>query len=541
MTQQKQASPFSEIHLQLAIEATNIGVWDWDVTHDQMIWNEHHRRIFGLSMDAFTNYEHFLNCIHPDDRARVDGLVWESLATRTEYNTEYRILWPDGSVRWVAARGRGIYDAQGKATRMIGVVLDITARKEAEESQRAADKRAQEILEAAHQRSEELVRELATKQAFLQALMEQVPAGLVIVEAPSGRLIFHNEEAARLLGSTPTGVHRESEDYRKYVQPGMAHVDGSPYRENEYPVLRVLRTGEVIKQETMLYRRCDGTASYLAMNVAPIRDEQQKTIAVVCTLHDISEHYELEKKKDEFISIASHELRTPLTAMSGNLQMAERRLNCLLSDAQHLVSAERRKLAEDTAMRVERALNQVKIQSRMIDDLLDVTRIQTRKLRLVREPCDLIQIVQDVLSDVRTVSPGRLILLETPEVPEITINADCIRIGQVIHNFLTNALKYSPDSEPVTVGISLEENGREARVWVRDAGPGLSQEAQQQIWSRFYQTSGSRGKRGVDGGGLGLGLYISHALIQEHDGDIGVQSAPGEGSRFWFALPLFSR
>lgn len=537
MTQHKQISPFSEIHFQLAIEAASIGVWDRDIVQDQMVWNDHHKRMFGLPMDAPTNYHDFLACLHPDERERIDRIVQESLASHKEYSAEYRILWPDGSVHWIAGRGRGIYDAQGKVVRMVGVALDITPQKEAQERQRAADKRAQEILETAHQQSEELVRELATKQAFLQALMEQVPAGLVIVEAPSGKLIFYNEEALRIMGYK----YIDHDDYQKYVRPGMTHIDGSPYREDEFPLMRVLRTGEIIKQETMLYRRRDGTASYLSLNIAPIRDEQQKMIAVVCTLHDISEQYELEKKKDEFISIASHELRTPLTAMSGNLQIAEQRLNRLLREEQLWISEERRKLAEDTAMRVERSLSQIKIQSRMIDDLLDVTRIQTRKLRLLKEPCDLVQIVKDVLSDARAVSPGRLITFDTPEVSEIVVNVDCVRIGQVIHNFLTNALKYSPESEPVMVGVALEKQEQRVRVWVRDAGPGLSQEAQQRIWSRFYQAPGGRGRKGIDGGGLGLGLYISRALIQEHGGSIGVQSAPGEGALFWFTLPLLAR
>lgn len=534
MIQQKQMYPFSQAHFQLAIEAASVGVWDWDLMQQRMVWNEQHKKIFGVSMDAATNYTDFLACLHPDERERVHHTVQKSLETHQEYNIEYRVLWPDGSVRWVAARGRGIYNAQGNAVRMIGVVVDITPQKEAEERQRAADRRAQERLEAAHRRSKELNKQLVTKQAFLHALMEQVPAGLVIAEAPSENLIFCNEEALRLMGY----IHLESDNYQRHVQPGITHLDGTPYKEGESPLMRTLRTGEIIKQEMVRYRRPDGAESYFSVNVAPVRDEQGQMIAVVCAMHDFSEYYELERKKDEFISIVSHELRTPLTAMSGNLQMAERRLKRLLAEEQIWISKERRTQAEDIATSMARALSQVKVQSRMIDDLLDATRIQTRKMHLAMERCDLCKIVAEVVCNVRAVLPGRTILLEVPDLGEIAVVVDAMRIGQVVHNFLTNALKYSPEAEPITVSISLEERAREVRVWVRDAGPGLSQEEQQRIWDRFYQTPGGKGEKGVDGGGLGLGLYISHALVHEHSGQIGVQSAPGQGSVFWFSLPL---
>lgn len=532
MIQQNQSYPFGEVHYQLAMEAAGIGLWDRDLVLNRMAWSDKCKSIFGLPTDTVVNYEFFLSRLHPDDRERVDRTIQKSLAEQVGYSQEYRIFWPDRSIHWISSRGQGIYDQQGRAIRMIGVVADITSHMQAEEHQRLVERYAQETLEEANQQSEELARQLATKQAFLQALMEQAPSGILIVEASSGKLIFYNEEAFRLLGHAVL----EGEDYRKYIHYGATHADGSFYKLEEYPLTRALVSGEVVKQEFMCYRRKDGTLVYLAVNAAPIYDVQGQTIAIICAFNDISEQYELEKRKDEFISMASHELRTPLTGMMGNLQMAERRLKRLPGYAEEAGEEEQRGLIEDIALRIERALSQVKVQSRMIDDLLDATRIQAKKLRLSLEPCNLLHIVQEVISDLRIALPQRTIALSLPDRTEITVVVDAVRIGQVMHNFLTNALKYSPGTEPVAVGVCLEDT--RVRVWVRDAGPGLSQEVQQRIWDRFYQKPGGKGEKGVGGGDLGLGLYISQVLIREHGGSVGVQSALGDGSTFWFTLPL---
>jgi PAS domain S-box-containing protein len=534
MIQQKQISPFGEAHYQLAMEAAGIGLWDRDLVLERMIWSDQCKRIFGLPTDTAVSYKLFLSLLHPADRERVDQTIQKSLVEKVEFTQEYRILWPDRSVHWLASRGQGIYDQQGRAVRMIGTVADITAHMQAEEHQHLVEKYTRETLEEANRQSEELARQLATKQAFLQTLIEQAPSGLLIVEAPSGKLTFYNEEAFRLLGYALL----EGEDYRKYIHYGAVHADGSFYRLEEYPLTRALVSGETIKQEFMCYRRKDGTLIYLAVNAAPVHNDHGQIIAAICAFNDFSEQYELERRKDEFIGMASHELRTPLAGMMGNLQMAQRRLKRLLSDEEDTEEERRRGLVEDIGIRIERVLSQVKMQSRMIDDLLDATRIQAKKLYLRMEPCNLVQIVQEVISDLLVIHPQRTIALNLPDQTEIMILADAVRIGQVVHNLLTNALKYSPETEPIVVGLGLE--GGQVRVWVQDAGPGLSQEVQQRIWERFYRSSGERREKGRGGGDLGLGLYISQILIQEHGGNIGVESAPGEGSTFWFILPLAS-
>jgi signal transduction histidine kinase len=143
--------------------------------------------------------------------------------------------------------------------------------------------------------------------------------------------------------------------------------------------------------------------------------------------------------------------------------------------------------------------------------------------------------VLETVEDQRSTTLKRALILEMPEGETSPVFADPDRIGQVLSNFLTNALKYSQEGRPVVVRLKKEEN--KVRVSVQDEGPGLTTAEQEQVWDRFYQVEGIKRQRGSSVG-LGLGLHISRAIIEEHQGQIGVESTKGEGSTFWFTLPL---
>lgn len=243
---------------------------------------------------------------------------------------------------------------------------------------------------------------------------------------------------------------------------------------------------------------------------------------------------EANRRFDEFLSIASHELRTPLTTIGGNIQLAQRRLNKLKNNVLPLG------VPEENFARVEEPLCQanqrINVQNRMINDLLAVSRIQANRFSVVLKPCDLAKIVRSVVEDQRYSAPQRTIHLELPE-EAAPVQADEERIAQVVHNYITNALKYSPPEAPVEV--RLERNEHEAKVLVKDEGPGINEDEQERIWERFQKASGVSVQSTVSsGGGLGLGLYICRIIIQRHHGSYGVESKPGEGSTFWFSLPL---
>jgi signal transduction histidine kinase len=184
---------------------------------------------------------------------------------------------------------------------------------------------------------------------------------------------------------------------------------------------------------------------------------------------------------------------------------------------------------------LERALHYAGVQDRFINDLLDASRMDVHKLELLLSLYDLKAIVQETIKDFHCTIPSRTIFFECPEHDQILVMADADRISQVITNYITNAFKYSAASEPVIVRLTRERT--EAKVCVRDFGPGLTVEEQEKIWCRFYQVPSIR-VQSSHGASLGLGLYICQMLIQRHNGKVGVESLSGQGSTFWFTLPL---
>jgi signal transduction histidine kinase len=184
---------------------------------------------------------------------------------------------------------------------------------------------------------------------------------------------------------------------------------------------------------------------------------------------------------------------------------------------------------------LERAERQANTQNRLIRDLLDSSRIQSGRLDLQQEQVDLVAMVRETIEDLQSTAPARTIQLVVPEGESIPVCTDVERINQVINNYVTNALKYGPEDRPIEV--RLEKQGNMALFSVRDQGPGLSPIEQEHIWERFYQVKDIKRQRGFSVG-MGLGLYICRAIIEQQKGHVGVESTKGEGSTFWFTLPI---
>ena len=241
---------------------------------------------------------------------------------------------------------------------------------------------------------------------------------------------------------------------------------------------------------------------------------------------------ETNARTDEFVSIASHELRSPLTSLKAALQLGERRLRRL--DAREAPPPDLSSQLESVIGLMATAEQQVDRQSRLVGDLLDMSRIRANKLEFHVVPCDLATVVGEAVEEQRLSWPDRAIVLKAPE-GAVPVEGDAHRLGQVVTNFLTNALKYSPPD--ASVEVSLRRGNGVARVAIRDHGPGLSADQRAHIWERFHRVPGIKQQSG-SGAGLGLGLHIARTVVEYHHGAVGLDSAPGRGSTFWFTIPV---
>lgn len=239
---------------------------------------------------------------------------------------------------------------------------------------------------------------------------------------------------------------------------------------------------------------------------------------------------------DEFISIISHELRTPLTTITICLQMAMRKLKKLkqekAGEPENLI-ANLEKIEESLG----RANSHVDFQNRLIGDLLDVSRIQSHKMEMRMEHCDLHQLVREIFEEQQVVNSLRSIRLLLPSEQHVLIKGDATRLEQVIMNYLGNALKYSLPGTSIEARLQIHET--HVCFALRDEGPGLSPEDQKRIWERFYQVNDIKADT-QSSGGMGLGLHICRNIIEQHGGQVGIESQIGQGSTFWFKLPLLT-
>ncbi len=270
----------------------------------------------------------------------------------------------------------------------------------------------------------------------------------------------------------------------------------------------------VLEREQLLEERAEARASVLALRQA-------------------------NRRMDEFISFASHELRAPLTVLKANAQLIKRHLQkaSVLGrglDNEAAGGALRERLAAIPEL-LDRSIRQVDLLDRLVGDLLDFSRIQSATLQLVLKPQDLGQIVCDVVQAQQQVYPARDIRLSMEVSGPVLVNVDAVRIGQVLTNYIQNAIRYAPPERPIEVRLRLEDGW--VRVLVRDEGPGLAPEIQERVWERFYRAPGIPVQEGSPVG-LGLGLHICQTIIQLHHGQVGVESVPGQGATFWFRLPL---
>jgi len=431
--------------------------------------------------------------VHPADRERCLDMYTAAFDARTTFSMDYRLRRYDGQYRWILDNGIPFYAPDGTFTGYIGSCIDITERRS---------------LEQQLQYSERKLRSLVDSNIF----------GVVVVDL-DGRIYECNDRYAQIVGCSRDELLAQTCNWTQFVPP----MDREALRQ---AMATVLSTGAMPPYERG-YLRKDGSI-VTALVAATLLDQERRLVLSV--ILDISEQKAAERRKQEFLSMVSHELRTPLTSIMGFIELA---LLCseLLPGP---LSPEAEKMLGQMVMGLKRATGQVDVEARLVEELLDMSRLELHKFELSLHQENLVTIVQETVANQQQAAPTRQIELVLPAEEVVPVLADAGRIGQAFTNYLTNAFKYAPLDQPIAV--CLEVTGISARVSVRDQGPGLTPEQQQRVWERFYQVA-APGRQGPDGG-LGLGLAIAKAIIEQHQGQVGVESAPGQGSTFWFTLPI---
>jgi PAS domain S-box-containing protein len=262
------------------------------------------------------------------------------------------------------------------------------------------------------------------------------------------------------------------------------------------------------------------TSRWIRRSSAPVRSQSGTYLGRMFVYMDVTAEKELDRERSEFLTVAAHELRTPLTPLSMYLQGIERRLSRGAAIEPELVA---------------KARKQVGRLSRLVEDLLDVSRLESGRLSLSRDAVAIDELVAEVVADFRAASPQHEILLRRPSQGLRAIG-DRERLEQVVVNLVQNAIKYSPQGGRVEV--SVDRAGSRARVEVTDHGIGIPKEEQKHVFERFFRAHNAATR---NYGGLGIGLYVSNEIVERHGGAFEVSSEPGKGATFAFTLPLDER
>jgi len=431
--------------------------------------------------------------VHPADLQRCLDIYTSSFDARKPFSMDYRLRRFDGQYRWVLDNGIPFYAPDGTFTGYIGSCIDITERRNLEQ-------------------------QLQYSECKLRALVESNIFGMFMSDG-TGRIYEANDRFVQMVGYSKEEI-LSGKVTRQLLTP-------PEYQEAMEQATKMIHSTGAIFPYEKEYLCKDGSRLPILMAAAMVDPEREIGLAVIL---DISERKEVERHKQEFLSMVSHELRTPLTVILGSIEVALLQMDLLRSSP----APGTENLINQIENVLTRAIGQVEIETRLVEELLEVSRLETHTFEQAVQREDLVTIVQETVANHRQAAPTCQIELVLPSEEWVPVNVDAGRIGQVLSNYLINALKHAPVGQVVIVCLEVEASV--ARVSVRDQGPGLTPEQQRWVWERFYQVA-APGQRGQDRG-LGLGLAIVKAIVEQHQGQVGVESAPGRGSTFWFTVPL---
>lgn len=472
-----------EERLNIIINASELGTWELNVKSKEVYYSDRYLQILGYSERVDLTHQQILSHLHLDDLPARDAAFKKALGTGM-LHYESRIIWNDKSLHWIEGKGKVFYDENNEPEKLIGTVRDITEEKYFQQ-------------------------ELLDREQKFRLLADSMPEFVWTGDA-KGNLNYFNQSVYKYSGLSPEQLNKD-----KWIQ--IVHPEDRDENINRWNYAVSTGTDFLFEHR---FRRYDGEYRWQLSRATPQKDSAGNIQMWVGTSTDIQEIKELDHQKDLFISIASHELKTPVTSIKGYVQL-------LL--ARYSENAD--PFLKTSLLTVDK---QIVTLTRLISDLLDLSKIKSGNLFLNKEHFQVTLLIEEIIDEIAHINPDYNFVFSGEK--EIIVHADRERIGQVLRNLLTNAIKYSPVLR--TVKIECTTTATSSIISVADSGIGISRNDQQKIFERFYRVEGKNEKTFP---GFGIGLFICAEIINRHSGTIGVTSEPGKGSVFYFSLPLHNQ
>lgn len=477
--------------LKLAMQSGRMGAWSRDVIHNSAWWSPELEHVAGLAPGSLApTAEALVERAHPEDRTAVSAALRGELPPGKELTFEFRLRHADGAWTWVEGHARAVQDAQGRTASLYGILADISARKQAQAS-------------------------AAQLEARFQALADGMPQ-LAWMARPDGWIYWYNTRWYQFTGTTPAEM--EGWGWQRIHDPDTLPAVLETWRHS-------IDSGEPFEMVFPL-RGADGRFRHFLTRVSPLKDGEGRVQHWFGTNTDITAQRDAQealrhadRRKDEFLATLAHELRNPLAPIRMSIELLGRSATWTAADAR----------ARQIIDRQSRHL------SRLVDDLLEVSRITEGKMRLQKSPVSLAACLSDAAQAVQGLmsAAGHHFTMDLAS-DRLTINADATRITQAFVNLLTNAAKFTPPGGRISVAV-LASDGH-AQISVKDSGVGIASADLPNIFEMFAQVTPSLQR---SQGGLGIGLSLVRGIIELHGGSVTAHSpGAGQGSEFQVTLPL---
>lgn len=552
LRQQTERARVSEERLRLALDAAHMGTWDWDLLNNKISYSATAAANMGVAEVAVDTYESFLESVHPEDRQVLEQIINTAIAQRTDYDVEFRVVWADGSIHWIAARGQVYYSETGTAIRMTGINIDITDRKHAEAALQQQTLRSQLFADITFKirRSLHIEEILQTTVTEVQRLLLCDRVVLFQLSSDGSGKVVKEEVVPGFTAILGRNLHDpcfEKQYLDKYIRGHIgcvADIHNSRIQQcyidflKQFQVVANLVVPIFIKEKLwglLIAHQCYKPRQWSHFEVELLQqlsDQIGIALAQAQLLEDETrQRQELTRVNAElqqFASVASHDLQEPLR----KVQAFGNRLKAMYGDV----------LNDQGRDYLDRMQNAAQRMQALIDDLLTLSRIATRAQPFV--PVNLTQIAQEVLSDLEILiqqTNGRVMLCELP-----TIDADALQMRQLLQNLIGNALKFHQQDRVPIVKIysqALEDwqstEGEESldaklcEIIIEDNGIGFDEKYLDRIFNVFQRLH-SRS----DYEGTGMGLAICRKIAERHGGRITATSKPMQGAKFIVTLPI---